>query len=93
MIDVHLKNVPELVSTCLVLHNICINFLDEFWKTEWMQEAAEEVHNGPTMSRVSRPSSHERLVVANHAVQSLAAIDENSKDILEYISQEAAREF
>ena len=24
MIDVHLKNVPDLVSTCLVLHKICI---------------------------------------------------------------------
>lgn len=29
-IDVHLKNVPELVSTCLVLHNICIILGDNF---------------------------------------------------------------
>ena len=30
MIDVHLKNVPELVNTCLVLHNMCIFFGDKF---------------------------------------------------------------
>ena len=57
-----------------------------------MQEAAEEVHNGLTMGIVSRPSSYERLVVANHALHSLADIEENSRDTLEYISQEAARE-
>ena len=48
MIDVHLKNVPDMVTTCLVLHNMCIVFGDEFWKNEWMQEATEEVHNGLT---------------------------------------------
>ena len=26
--DVQLKNVPDLVSTCLVLHNMCIIFCD-----------------------------------------------------------------
>ena len=35
-IDVNLKNVPNLVSTCLVLHNMCIIFGDIFWKSEWM---------------------------------------------------------
>ena len=30
MIDMNLKNVPELVTTCLVLHNMCIIFGDEF---------------------------------------------------------------
>ena len=34
-VDVHLKNVPKLVSTYLVLHNICIIFCDSFWKNEW----------------------------------------------------------
>ena len=92
-IDVHLKNVPELVSTCLVLHNICIIFGDEFWKTEWMQEATEEVHNGLTMGRASGQMAHERIAVANHALHTLAGIEENSRDTLEYISQEAAREF
>ena len=92
-IDVNLKNVPELVTTCLVLHNMCIIFCDEFWKTEWMQEATEEVHNGMNMGGVSRRTSHERLAVANHALQSLAGIEENSRDTLEYMSQEAAREF
>ena len=30
MMDVHLKNVHDLVLTCLVLHNICIIFGDTF---------------------------------------------------------------
>jgi hypothetical protein len=29
-VDVYLKNVPELVATCLLLHNICIIFGDTF---------------------------------------------------------------
>ena len=58
-----------------------------------MQEATEEVHNGMNMGRVSGRTSHERLAVANHALQSLAVIEENSRDTLEYMSQEAAREF
>ena len=92
-IDVHLKNVPELVSTCLILHNMCIIFGDDFWKTEWMQEVAEEVYNELTMGRVSGPTTHERFAVANHALHSLAGIEENSRDTLEYILQEAAKEF
>jgi hypothetical protein len=92
-IDVNLKNVPELVSTCLVLHNICLIFGDEFWKTEWMREAQEEVHNGLTMGRASRQMAHEREAVANHALEELAGIEDESRDTLEYISQEAAKKF
>ena len=92
-IDMHLKNVPKLVSTCLVIHNMCIVFGDDFWKTEWMQEAFEEVHYGLTHGRVSEPPSHERLVVANHALQILASIDETSRNTLEYMLHEATREF
>ena len=84
---------PLYLSTCLVLHNICIIFGDDFWKIEWIQEAAEEIHNGMTLRRISGPSSHERLVVANHALQSLAGIEENYRDTLEYMSHEAAKEF
>ena len=51
--DVHLKNVLELVSTCLVLNNICIFLEDIFWKTEGLQEASDEVHNG--LSLVTPP--------------------------------------
>ena len=58
-----------------------------------MQEAAEEVHNGLTHRRVSGPPSYERLVVANHALHTLENIKEISRDTLEYMSQEAAREF
>ena len=35
-VDVHLKNVPELVSVCLLLDNIRIIFKDTFWKNEWL---------------------------------------------------------
>jgi hypothetical protein len=93
MINVHLKNVPELVSTCLVLHNICIIFVEDFWKIEWMQEATDEVHNGLTMGRASGQMTHERFAVVNHTLHTLAGIDENFRDTLEYILQEAAREF
>lgn len=31
-VNVHLKNVHDLVSTCLVLHNMCIIFGNNFWK-------------------------------------------------------------
>ena len=72
---------------------MCIIFGDDLWNTEWMQEAAEEVHNGLTLERVSGPSSHKTLVVVNHALHSLAGFEENSKDTLEYMSQEAAKEF
>ena len=71
-VDVYLKSVPELVTTCLVLHNICIIFGDNFWKNEWMQEATDEVHNGMTLTRVPDTSTQERLAVANNALQSLA---------------------
>ena len=92
-VDVHLKNVPELVSTCLLLHNICIVFGDNFWKTEWMQEATDEVRNGLLGGNIPGTSTQERLAVANHALHSLAGIDENSRETLEYIKQECAREF
>lgn len=35
-VDMHLRNVQDLMSTCMVLHNICIIFGDDFWKSEWM---------------------------------------------------------
>ena len=92
-VDVHLKNVPEFVITCLVLQNICIIFGDNFWKTEWTQEATDEVHNGLSASNLIGTSREERLAVANHALHSLAGIDENSRDILEYMKQECAKEF
>lgn len=49
--------------------------------------------NGLTLGRVSGLPSHERLVVANHVLQSLVSIEETYIDTLEYMSQEAAREF
>ena len=48
----HLKNVPDLVFTCLVLHNMCIIFGDSFWREEWVREAKDEVHNGLAIPKV-----------------------------------------
>ena len=92
-IDIHLKNISKLVSTCLVLHNMCIIFGYKFWKTEWLQEAQEDVHNGLAMGRASGQMAHEIIVVANHALEDLASIEDDSRDTLEYISQEAAKDF
>ena len=92
-VDVHLKNVPELVTTCLLLHNICIIFGDDFWKNEWLEEATTQVHDGLASGTASGASGQERLAVANHALETLAAIDENSRETLEYLKQECAREF
>lgn len=71
MIDVHLKNVPKLVSICIVLHNICIILGDNFWKIEWLQEALDEVHNDLAFVTPQRHSSQEKFAVTNHALQEL----------------------
>ena len=92
-VDVHLKNVPDLVSTCLVLHNMCIIFGDTFWREEWMREATEEVHNGLAIPKMPSSSMCERMAVANLALHSLAGIDDQTRETLEYIKQEDAREF
>ena len=92
-VDVHLRNVPDLVSTCLVLHNMCIIFGDNFWKNEWLEEATDEVQVGMTHNIGASTSSSERMAVANHALQSLAGIDDNARESLEYVKQEAAMEF
>ena len=64
----HLRNMPDLVSTCLVLYNMCIIFGDNFWKNEWMRETTDEVHNGLTIGEVPGASMQERLAVANLAL-------------------------
>ena len=92
-LDVHLKNVPDLVSTCLVMHNMCLIFGDHFWKDEWMWEATDEVHNGLATARVPGASMHERQAVASLALHSLAGIDDNSRETLESMKQDAAKEF
>ena len=92
-IDVHLKNVPDLVTTCLVLHNMCIVFGDTFWKQKWLREAQEDVHNGLAIPYIPGSSMRERLAVANLALHSLAGIDDNSRETLEFIKQEDATQF
>ena len=58
-----------------------------------MQEATDTVHDGLATTRGTRQTSNERLAIANHALHTLAGIEENSRDTLKYISQEARREF
>ena len=93
MIDVYLKNVPDLVAIYLVLHNMCIIFGDNFWKEEWLREAINDVDNGLAIPNVPGSAMRKRLVVANLALHSLAGIDENSRETLEDIKQENARKF
>ena len=92
-VDVHLKNVPDLVSMYLLLHNICIIFGDTFWKNEWLQEATDKIHDALAIRTASSASGQERLAVANNALHTLAGIDENSRESLEYLKQKCAREF
>ena len=92
-VDVHLKNVPNLVSTCLILHNMCNIFGDTFWKNEWMEEATDEFQTEMAHNIGTSTSSNERMAVATDALQSLAGIDENARESLEYIQQEAAMEY
>ena len=91
--DVHLKNIPDLVSTCLVMHNMCIIFGDSFWRDEWMREATDEVHNGLAIPTMPGSSMSERMAVANLALHSLAGIDDQSRKTLEYIKQQDAMAF
>ena len=92
-VDVHLKNVPDLVSTYLVLHNMCIIFGDTFWREEWMREATDEVHNGLAIPQVPGSSMREQMAMANLALHSLAGIDDESRETLEYIKQEDGMAF
>jgi hypothetical protein len=77
-VNMHLRNVSDLVSTCLVLHNIYIIFGNDFWKSEWMQKATDEVLNGMTTNKVLGTSTRERLAVANHVLHSLTGIDKSN---------------
>lgn len=89
----HLKNMYDLVSTRLTLHNMYIIFTDNFWKQEYMQEATDEVHNEFVIAKVLGASMQVRFAVVNLTLYSLAGIDDNSREILEYIKQEVAMEF
>ena len=86
-------NVRNFVSTCLVLRNMCIIFGNIFWRQEWMREATDEVHNWLAIPKVHGSSMQERLAVANLTLHSLADIDDNSRQTLEYIKQEDAMDF
>ena len=92
-VDVNLKNMSDLVSTCLVLYNMCIIFGDTFWKEEWIREATNKVHNGLAIGQVHRAVTLERITVANLALHSLAGIDDQARETLEYIKQEDAMTF
>ena len=48
--------------------------------------------NGLTLRRVPGASIQEKLAVANHALHSLVGIEDKSRETLEHIKQEVARE-
>lgn len=80
-----MKNVSDLVFTCLVFHNMCIFFGDKFWREEWMRGQTNEVHNGLAIEQVQGAATLERIVVANLAFHNLAGIDDQTRETLEYI--------
>ena len=95
-VDSHLKNVPDLVTTCLILHNMCLIFGDNLCKQEWLREATDDVHSGLSNARAGATGSsgmRERMAVADLALQSLVGIDESSRETFEYLKQEAAKKF
>lgn len=51
------------------------------------------MHNELKLVTPPAPTSQKKLAVANHALYNLAGIKKTSPKILEYIKQEAAREF
>lgn len=51
-LDYHLGNVPNVVATCVVLHNICESMGDEFHK-EWAHNTSEPEEVGGNASSVA----------------------------------------
>lgn len=51
------------------------------------------MHNGLAIVKVPGASIHERMTVANLTFHSLAGIDDQSRETLEYIKQEDAMTF
>lgn len=76
-----------------MLHNMCIIFLYNIQKQEWMREVTNDVHKGLAIARVQSTSIHERLAVAKLALHSLANIDNNLRETHKYIKQEATMKF
>lgn len=58
-----------------------------------MREATDEVHNGLAVAKVPSVFMREQMAVVNLALHSLAGIDDNSQETLEYIKQKDARAF
>ena len=77
--DVHLKNVSDLVSTCLIMHNMCIMFGDTFWREKWMRETTDEMHNGQVIPNILDSFISERMAVTNLILHNLASIDNQSR--------------
>lgn len=57
------------------------------------QKVTNEVPNALDIGTASSASGQERLAVGNTALHTLAGIDDNSKETLEYFKQEFVREF
>jgi hypothetical protein len=93
MMDVYLKNMSDLVSTCLLLHNIWIIFRNNIWKIEWLQKVTHKVHDALALKTAVGTTGQEKLAVVNHALHTLAGIDDIARETLEYLKQECTREF
>ena len=51
------------------------------------------MHDGLASGPTAGATGNERLVIANHVLETLAAIDDSSGETLEYLKQKCAREF
>ena len=59
---------------------------------EWIREAMEDVQSGMSVVRAGI-SMQEKVAIANLVLHSLAGSDENSREGLEYMKQEAVVNF
>ena len=58
-----------------------------------MQEVTNEVHDTLDIGTASSASGQEMFAVGNNGIHTLAGIDDNSRETLEYFKQECVREF
>ena len=71
--DIHIDNVPYIVTACCVLHNMC-EVHDDAFNEEWLQDnISEDTDITPSDHHYSSSSSHERVAIQDVLVQCLSS--------------------
>jgi len=52
-LDLQVRNVPDVVSACCILHNTC-EIHGEYYDSEWMQRVADETNNNSPVKRLNQ---------------------------------------